>query len=85
MRALKLCLFKFSLRTNSQYELYARLAEKKNDILFGVKGTSAFGAFLKIPEQVPFDFMHLVLQGHTKWLINEYFFKKDSECFIGKF
>jgi hypothetical protein len=75
--------FKFSLKTNAQYKTYARLAEKNKDILFGIKGESPFGEFLQIPDQIPFDFMHLVLQGHTKWLINEYFFKKESESFIG--
>ena len=35
---------------------------------------------LMIPEQIPFDYMHLVLQGHTKWLLSEYFQNKDSEA-----
>ena len=47
-------------------------------------GKNPFSGVLKIPDQIPFDYMHLVLQGHTKWLLNQYLFEKERDCFIGK-
>ena len=55
--------------------------EKKQH--FGIFGKTIFSDLIEIPNQVPFDYMHLVLQGHTKWLLNKYFAEKSSECFIG--
>ena len=59
--------------------------EHKHISFFGYFGKSSISDHLNVPNQIPFDFMHLVLQGHTKWLINEYFFKKESDCFIGNY
>jgi hypothetical protein len=39
-------------------------------------GFSPIDKVFKIPEQVPFDFLHLVLQGHAKWLLNKLFIDK---------
>ena len=38
---------------------------------------NSFMEILDIPSQVPFDYMHLVLQGHAKWLLDHFFF---SDC-----
>jgi hypothetical protein len=37
---------------------------------------------LIIPEQTPFDYMHLVLQGHCKWILQKLFKSKSSPIFI---
>ena len=64
----------------------ATIAEKYNlNILnqsekvdaYGIFGFSEFQKVLDIPEAIPFDYMHLVLQGHTKWLINQIFFESN--------
>ena len=61
------------------------LAEKNKDCIYGIRGNSPFSEILQIPDQIPFDYMHLILQGHTKWLINQYFFNKEKDCYIGKY
>ena len=47
-------------------------------------GKCFLSKFLNIPEQVPFDYLHLVLQGHFKWLLKKLFLDKHSGIFIGK-
>jgi hypothetical protein len=54
------------------------LSKTKHDY-FGFYGTSPIDQLLSIPEQIPFDFMHLILQGHAKWLYNKLFFEKDCD------
>lgn len=36
-----------------------------------------------MPDQLPYDYMHLVLQGHCKWLFVQFFKTKKSPAFIG--
>ena len=74
----------FKLTTNQDYKERVLFAETTGEEIFGVKGKSKFSEILVIPEQVPFDYMHLILQGHTKWLLNQYFYNKQGETFIGK-
>ena len=61
---------KFKDKTNREFEEIARLANSEKRVLFGIKGPTPFSRFLTIPEQVTFDYLHLILQGHTKWMIN---------------
>ena len=45
----------------------AHLVESlKNGEVYGIKGVCPYMSVIEIPQQVPFDPMHLVLQGHTK-------------------
>ena len=37
------------------------------------------GRLIKIPDQVPFDYMHLVLQGHAKWVYDKLFSSKNLD------
>ena len=78
----------YNLKTNEDYKKYSAIAnilnetkseKAKLDSVFGFFGSTKFEEIIKIPEQVPFDFMHLVLQGHAKWLFNKFFFEKDSD------
>lgn len=71
------------LRDAQSFLKIASLAEKTNIVLYGIKGISSFSKILTLPDQIPFDYMHLVLQGHTKWLINYYFIENQYECYIG--
>ena len=36
---------------------------------------------LDIPSQVPFDYMHLVLQGHSNWLLDQFFHSTNKSFF----
>ena len=67
-------------KTNKDYVILSQLAEDTKECFFGIKGKCSMSRILMIPEQIPFDYMHLVLQGHTKWLLSEYFQNKDSEA-----
>jgi hypothetical protein len=91
----------YILKTNDDYISYSKIAdeinknerdEKKHKSIFGFFGVSPINYVLNIPEQVPFDYMHLVLQGHSKFLlnVNNLFFntnifedqKKEKVCFV---
>jgi hypothetical protein len=54
-------------------------------ILFGIKGQTVISQILDLPTQVPFDYMHLVLQGHVKWLLKAYMYgDKREDYYIGE-
>jgi hypothetical protein len=74
---------RYPLRDSNEFNEIALLAEETGDEILGIKGKTPFSNIITLPDQVPFDYMHLVLQGHSKWLLNNYFFKKQFECYIG--
>jgi hypothetical protein len=50
----------------------SKLVQESNEELFGIKGTCPFTDLLDIPRQIPFDYMHLVLQGHLKSITSKF-------------
>ena len=64
---------------------FAAIAERDNVSVFGVKGRSVFNSLIDVPIQVPFDYMHLCLQGHIKWILTQLVDNKNSDCHLGKF
>ena len=50
-----------------------------------IKEKSCLSKILRIPEKIPFDYLHLVLQGQLKWLLNKLFNDPDSNILISKF
>ena len=60
------------LKSNDDYTRLAPIAEARNQNQNGITGISTFSQILTIPEQCPFDY--ILLQGHTKWLIDSSFF-----------
>ena len=49
-----------------------------------LKSETSLLSIINLPVQAPLDYMHLVLQGHTKWLIKQYFFsEKSNDFYIG--
>ncbi len=80
----KFFLCKFECISDRDYKIYAEAAEKSNAPFFGVKGSNCFIDLLDIPSQIPFDYMHLSLQGHARWLNHQLFFNKKSKFYIGK-
>ncbi len=76
----------YPLKTNQDYINFSAIAdecnknepdEKKHQSFFGFFGEAPISKILKVPEEIPFDYMHLVLQGHAKWLFNNIFFNKN--------
>jgi hypothetical protein len=70
----------YDLRTADEFREMALLAKENSQVIFGIRGTCPLMDIIKIPDPVPFDYMHLVLQGHTKWLIYHLFHDKKFEC-----
>lgn len=74
------------MKNKPNYEKLCKFsAFRGKENLFGIKELSPFSYVKAIPEQVPFNYMHLVLQVHCRWLLKQYFENKNSECFIGIF
>ena len=70
---------------NEHYKEYSILAGRIEESIYGMKGPTVWTKIIKLPDQIPFDFMHLILQGHFKFKLNQYFFQiKKSDCYIGK-
>lgn len=63
---------------------YSKLAHLSGEDLFGVKGKTAIGELIDIPRQVPYDYMHLVCQGHTKWILKQLLDSTNAEYDICK-
>ena len=64
------------------HDKFAAVAERDNTTVFGVKGRSVFDSLIEVPIQVPFDYMHLCLQGHTKWILTQLVENKNSDCYL---
>ena len=58
-----------SKRTASQIEKWAEDAEQLGHSVMGVKGKSVFADDIQLPECVPIDYMHAVLEGVFKCLM----------------
>jgi hypothetical protein len=52
----------------------------------GVLGETPLSKIFTIPTQIPFDYMHLVLAGHLKWILSQIFTENSSypDYYIGK-
>ena len=50
----------FPLKQTSHYDLFGKYAEQKGEQLFGIKGTTPLSKIINLPQQVPYDYMHLV-------------------------
>ncbi|CAF1131989.1 unnamed protein product [Brachionus calyciflorus] len=75
---------KIKNRTNDEFRSMARLAKENNETVFGIKGETSLLSIINLPVQAPLDYMHLILQGHAKWLIKQYFFsEKSNDFYIG--
>ncbi len=64
------------------YNQLSKKAEAKNEEIFEIKGVTSLSKLICIPDQVPYDYMHLILQGHCKWLLQKLFKSKSSPIFI---
>ena len=57
-----------TLKTNCIYNKLAKEAESHGETKYGIKGQTSLSKLLVIPDQIPYDYMHLVLQRHSKWI-----------------
>jgi hypothetical protein len=71
----------FNKRTAEEFNECALLVDLDDEVedIYGIRGTCAFTGLIDLPHQAPFDFMHLVLQGHSRWLIGRYFFSEKAQ------
>ena len=66
------------LRTSSQQRQWAEEAERTGRAVYGVKGTSVLSDSIDIQKQCPVDYMHAVLEGVTKKLMQKYWFNSKQ-------
>ena len=57
----------YALRTD------AKDAERNKVVVEGIKGRSVLSDILDLVKCVPIDYMHCILEGVTKWLVNKWF------------
>ena len=62
------------LRTPAQQRHWAEEAERGGLAVYGVGGISILSKSIAIPSQCPIDYMHAVLEGVTKKLMQNYWF-----------
>ena len=60
-------------RTTSQMDEWADEAEDTGNAVMGVKGKSVLADYLQLPECLPIDYMHSVLEGVFKSLLKSWF------------
>ncbi|CAF1006608.1 unnamed protein product [Brachionus calyciflorus] len=76
---------KFENRTDVEFKNMVNLVTETKKPIFGIKGPDSLIYIIDLPSQAPLDYMHLVLQGHLKWLIKQFFFSdKGNEFYIGE-
>ncbi len=63
----------FVLRSSSQMKAWAMEAERCGKSQFGVKGKSLLYDYLEFPQCIPIDYMHSILEGVFKSLMQFWF------------
>lgn len=71
------------MKTKEDFIKLSAKADSTKTPQHGILGISPLAKILIIPDQCPYDYMHLLLQGHVKWFMDRYFFDKDSEVYLG--
>ncbi len=76
----------YASRTNDSVMKAAEDAEKKKTIIDGIKGKSVLTNVVDLVAGVPMDYMHCVLEGVMKWLIEKWFNSSShgSPYYIGR-
>ena len=62
-----------SLRTNESIIKAGEDAERSHLVVNGVKGRSVLTGVVDLVKGIPIDYMHCVLEGVTKWLMEKWF------------
>ena len=85
---------KYPVKSSEFYLENAPLAELLNDgvidqrrkeSIFGIFGLAPISKLVKVPVQIPYDSMHLIFQGHGKWIYSAIFLDKNTgDNYMGK-
>lgn len=66
----------FSLRTDSEWLAYSKLADETQSCMFGLKGYSPILQHIPLPSHLCLDTMHMLFEGISKTLLSCYFDSK---------
>ena len=75
----------YPLRTHDGLKQAARKAEKKEEAVDGIKGRSALTKLVDLVDGIPVDYMHCVLEGVTKRLLEVWVTSTRCAGYIGRF
>lgn len=76
----------YPLRTNDSVLKSAENAEQTKRVDAGIKGKSVLTDTVDLVKNIPIDYMHCVLEGVMKWLMNKWFTSSNhgSPSYIGR-
>ena len=74
------------MRTNTSIIRAGREAEVRQCIVDGIKSNSILTDAVDLVKGIPIDYMHCVLEGVTKWLVEKWLHSSNhkANCYIGK-
>ena len=78
--------YPYLLRTNISVVRAGRQAEKFKMVTDGIKGKSVLTGTIDLVRGIPIDYMHCVLEGVTKWMVEKWFASSNhgSPYYIGR-
>ena len=65
-------------RTNEEFRVHAVAAEQTNSTFFGIKARSLVLDIMSIPDEISFDYMHLVVEREIKRKLTKHFLNKNG-------
>ncbi|CAF0800918.1 unnamed protein product [Brachionus calyciflorus] len=71
-------------RTNDDYNLDVRNAEKTKKRSNGIKGFTYLSNWISIPDCVLLDYMHLSLEGMTNWFLDHWLSDTNTPYYLGR-
>ncbi|SMN01744.1 hypothetical protein SPONN_11 [uncultured Candidatus Thioglobus sp.] len=76
----------YQIRTNSSVKQAGEKAESQGSVVDGIKGASVLTGMVDLVKSIPTDYMHCVLEGVTKWLVEKWFKSSShgSPYYIGR-
>jgi len=76
----------YPIRTNDNNLQNAMEAEVKGTRINGIKGKSVLSGIVDLVNGVPLDYMHCVLEGVTKWMLDKWVSSPNHSCayYIGR-
>lgn len=67
----------YDLRTNDSVVANANEADSKGKVVNGIKGHSVLSGVVDLVKGIPIDYMHCILEGVVKWLLEKWFTSKN--------
>ena len=75
----------YPLRTHSSVVSDGIEAQEIGEAVNGIKGRSSLESIVDFVNGIPVDYMHCVLEGVTKKLLNMWITSMRCPCYIGRF